>query len=80
MTSDEDEPHHRRVPIIDHPRSIALLHSAQVAFQHRHCPSYLHYDTAQRDYREKAHPYKPGDCTWHWTDLCGTCCNYRPSN
>lgn len=51
---------------------------AQKVFQQKHCYYCIHYDFIKNDFKTKGHPNDPENCEHHWTDIMGTCWNYKP--
>jgi hypothetical protein len=61
---------------VDH--ALARVQQRGKAFQERHCPDCREYDPEKRTYCHTGHLLSSTDCTFHWTDLLGTCWGYHP--
>ncbi|MBI2406320.1 MAG: hypothetical protein HYW56_02170 [Candidatus Harrisonbacteria bacterium] len=54
------------------------LKTAQRAFQKQYCPSCVRWNLRKGGFAATGHPNDPADCISHWTDIMGTCWNYKP--
>lgn len=61
-------------------REMRALRTAQRAFQKQYCPTCVHWrcrGVGGGEFKKIGHPNDAADCRWHWTDIMGTCWNYR---
>lgn len=63
----------------DERREMRALKTAQRAFQRQYCSTCVRYRcvVGGGEFIEKGHPNDAADCRRHWTDIMGTCWNYR---
>jgi len=58
-------------------RAFEGIRELQKEFQKEYCVSCVNYDSEKKRFIQKDHVNDPKDCKYHWTDIEGTCWNYK---